>query len=274
MDDAATARGTMPRLGQGTWEMGRDPAARGAEVAALRLGLDLGLTLIDTAEMYDEAEVVVGEAIRGRRDEVFLVSKVYPWNASRRGVVEACERSLRRLGTDRLDLYLLHWPGEHPLRDTFAGFEQLVARGLVGAVGVSNFDVHDLVAADAARGDLPLATNQILYNLVRRRVERRVLPACRSRSLRVMAYSPLEQARLDVRPGLRKVADRHGATPEQIALAWVLRSPDIVVIPKAVRPEHVRANAAAGAIRLSEADLAELDRDYPVPGGDGPLECL
>lgn len=264
----------MPSFGLGTWELGRDPARRRAEVAALRLGLELGVRLIDTAEMYDDAESVVGEAIEARRDDVFLVSKVYPWNASRRGVVDACERSLRRLGTDRLDLYLLHWPGEHPIEATLEGFRELLERELVRHVGVSNFDVPELEEALAADGGEVLCTNQILHNLVRRRVERRLLPACHEREVRVMVYSPFEQGRLPVRASLREIAARRALTPYQVALAWTLRDPRFVVIPKAARPEHVRANVEAAQVELTDEELALLDGDYPVPEEDGPLECL
>ena len=278
-DDIARTTGTglaLPRLGQGTWEMGRTPGARRAEAAALRLGLDLGMTLIDTAEMYADggAEEVVADAVEGRRDDVVIVSKVYPWNASRNGVAAACERSLRRLRTDRIDLYLLHWAGAHPVEDTLAAFDDLRRAGKIREGGVSNLDVHELEAARAATHGARAAANQILYNLTRRGPERRLLPWCHAHGVTVMAYSPLEQGRLPRDGALAEIARRHGATPEQIAIAWTLRDPRVCSIPKAARPAHVRANAAAAEIRLSADDLATLDTAFPVPARDGPLECL
>jgi diketogulonate reductase-like aldo/keto reductase len=269
---------TMPVLGQGTWNMGEDPAARGREVAALRLGLDLGLTLIDTAEMYGEggAEEVVGEAIAGRRDDVFLVSKVYPHNADRKGVQAACERSLRRLGTDCLDLYLLHWRGRVPLDETLDAFARLRDAGKIRDYGVSNFDVDDLGEAAALAAGGAVAANQVLYNLARRGIEWDVLPWCRKHAMPVMAYSPLEstpgeQAALLHNPRLRAVAARHGATPAQVAIAWLLRQDGVAVIPKAVQPDHVRANRAALDLVLSDADLADLDAGFPPPRARAPL---
>lgn len=233
----------IPVLGQGTWFMGEHASRRAAEVKALRHGLDLGMRLIDTAEMYGEggAEEVVGEAIAGRRDEVFLVSKVYPWNASRRGTVEACERSLKRLGTDRIDLYLLHWRGNHPLADTVLAMEQLVAGGKIRHWGVSNLDSHDLDELLAA-GGVACATDQVLYNLSRRGPEFDLLPFCRARAMPVMAYSPIEQGRLPTGGVLAEVARRHDATPLQAALAWVLAQEGVVAIPKAARLDHVAQN--------------------------------
>jgi diketogulonate reductase-like aldo/keto reductase len=270
----------IPVLGQGTWYMGEDPAARPAEVAALRLGLDLGMTLIDTAEMYGEggAEEVVGEAIAGRRDEVFLVSKVYPHHADRRGVQEACERSLRRLATERIDLYLLHWRGNVPLAETLEAFVRLREQGKIGDFGVSNFDLDDMQEAAAPPGGELIATDQVLYNLSQRGIEWDLLPWCRERRMPVMAYSPLEsnpleQAGLLGRPELAAVAQRHGATPAQVALAWLLRQDGVVVIPKAVRPQHVRENRAA--LELAQAlrpdDLAQLDAAFPPPRRRVPL---
>jgi diketogulonate reductase-like aldo/keto reductase len=268
----------MPALGQGTWNMGADPSARGREVAALRLGLDLGMTLVDTAEMYGEggAEEVVGEAIAGRRDEVFLVSKVYPHNADRRGVQAACERSLRRLGTDRLDLYLLHWRGRVPLDETLEAFARLVDAGKIRDYGVSNFDVDDMQEAAALPEGAAVATNQVLYNLAQRGIEWDVLPWCRGRGMPVMAYSPLEstpgeQAGLLGNARLRAVAERHGATPAQVAVAWLLHQDGVAVIPKAVQPDHVRANRAALDLVLSAQDLADLDTGFPPPRGRRPL---
>jgi diketogulonate reductase-like aldo/keto reductase len=272
--------GTMPVLGQGTWNMveAEAPAARGREVAALRLGLDLGLTLIDTAEMYGEggAEEVVGEAIAGRRDEVFLVSKVYPHNADRKGVQAACERSLRRLRTDCLDLYLLHWRGRVPLDETLDAFARLRDAGKIRDYGVSNFDVDDMREAAALAAGGAVATNQVLYNLARRGIEWDLLPWCREHGMPVMAYSPLEstpgeQAALLHNPRLRTVAARHCATPAQVAIAWLLRQDGVAVIPKAVQPDHVRANRAALDLVLSDADLADLDAGFPPPRRAQPL---
>jgi len=269
-----------PKLGQGTWNMGEDPSARAAEVAALRFGMDLGMTLIDTAEMYGEggAEEVVGEAISGRRDDVYLVSKVYPHNVSRAGVRAACERSLRRLGTDWLDLYLLHWRGGAPLAETLEAFERLRDEGKIRAYGVSNFDTDDMVEAAALPGGPGIAANQVLYNLAKRGIEWDLLPWCRERGIPVMAYSPLEstageQRSLLAHPQLGDVARRHGVTPAQVALAWLLRQDGVVTIPKAVQPAHVRANRAALdlAPRLSPDDLALLDAGFPPPGRRRPL---
>jgi diketogulonate reductase-like aldo/keto reductase len=266
----------LPALGQGTWRMGESRARRADEVAALQLGIDLGMTLIDTAEMYADggAEGVVGEAIAGRRDGLFLVSKVLPYNASRAGTIQAAERSLARLGTDRVDLYLLHWPGSHPLRDTLEAFERLVEQGKILHYGLSNFDVEELEAGERLPGGSAIGANQVLYNLERRGVERRLLPWCRERGVAVMAYSPLQQGRMHEGGALADVASRHGVTTGQVAIAWTLRLPGVVSIPKAGRPEHVRQNAAAGAIALTPEDLAELDRDYPPPSRDVPLETL
>ena len=270
----------MPVLGQGTWYMGEDPGARADEVAALRLGLDLGMTLVDSAEMYGEggAEEVVGEAIAGRRDEVFLVSKVYPHNADRTGVRAACERSLRRLGTDRLDLYLLHWRGGVPLEETLDAFARLREQGKILDFGVSNFDQDDLLETAALEHGGEVAVNQVLYNLAQRGIEWDVLPWCRRHGMPVMAYSPLESGVADQRAllgnaRLREVAQRHDATPAQVALAWLLRQDGVVVIPKAVQPAHVRANRAALdlAPRLSDADLAALDAGFPPPKRQRPL---
>jgi diketogulonate reductase-like aldo/keto reductase len=271
---------TIPVLGQGTWNMGEDPAQRGAEVAALRLGLDLGMTLIDTAEMYGEggAEEVVGEAIAGRRDEVYLVSKVYPHNASRAGVLAACERSLKRLEVDCIDLYLLHWRGSVPLAETLEAFARLREQGKIRDYGVSNFDLDDMQETVGLTGGDVVATDQVLYNLAQRGIEWDLLPWCRARGMPVMAYSPLEsspseQAAMLGRPQIREVARRHGATPAQVALAWLLRQDGVVAIPKAVRLAHVRANRAALelAAGLTREDLAELDAGFPAPRRRRPL---
>lgn len=253
----------VPAIGQGTWHMGERADQRPREVAALRQGLELGLSLIDTAEMYAEggAETLVGEAIAGRRDQVFLVSKVYPWNASRRGIPQACERSLRRLGTDHLDLYLLHWPGEHPLEETVDAFEQLRERGLIRRWGVSNFDVADLDALPPG-----CAANQVLYNPEARGIEFDLLPRQQAEGLPLMAYCPVGQGGALLRDAaLLEVARRHGASPAQVALAWALRQNGVMVIPKAVEPKHIEQNAAAHALRLDAEDLARIDRAWPAP---------
>ena len=271
----------LPVLGQGTWGMGETRGEFSAEVAALKLGLDLGVTLIDTAEMYGEggAEMVVAEAIAGRRNDVCLVSKVYPHNASRRGAVAACERSLKRLKTDRLDVYLLHWRGEVPLTETLEAFMALKQAGKILDYGVSNFDADDMEEAAALPGGDAIATNQVLYNLMTRGIEWDLLPWCRSRGIPVMAYSPFVSAppaltRLLGNPALKVVASRHDATPAQIALAWLLHQPGVVAIPKAVQPAHIRANRAAYDIALTADDLAELDRAFPPPRKKVPLAML
>jgi len=270
----------IPILGQGTWNMGEDPSARAAEVAALRLGMELGMTLIDTAEMYGEggAEKVVGEAIAGRRDEVWLVSKVYPHNASRAGVRAACERSLRRLGTDHVDLYLLHWRGGVPLAETLEAFERLRDEGKIRDYGVSNFDTDDMEEAAALPAGGGIAANQVLYNLVKRGIEFDLLPWCRARGIPVMAYSPLEstpaeQRTLLARPQLGEVARRHDVSPAQVALAWLLRQDGVVTIPKAVQPAHVRANRAALDLAplLTIEDMALLYAGFAPPGRRRPL---
>ena len=257
---------SMPRLGQGTWQMGTRRRERAREVAALQLGLDLGMTLIDTAEMYDDAEEVVGEAIAGRRDGVFVVSKVLPQNASRAGTLAACGRSLRRLRTDRIDLYLLHWEGSDPLEETFAAFLRLREEGKIRSFGVSNFDVDLLQRARQTAGGEGLAANQILYNLTRRGPETRLLPACQDAGIAVMAYSPLDQGRIDAAGPIAEIAGRHRATPAQVAIAWTLRLPGVVSIPKAANEAHVRENAAAGTLQLTDADLAALDGAFPRHG--------
>ena len=256
----------VPALGQGTWKMGEDARKRPAEVAALQAGLDLGLTLIDTAEMYADggSEEVVAAAIAGRREQVFLVTKLYPHNATRQGVPAACARSLRRLGTDFVDLYLLHWRGGTPLAETVLAFERLQAEGKIRRWGVSNFDVSDLEELDGAAAHC--ATDQVLYNPEHRGIEFDLLPWCRKRKMAVMAYSPVGQGgRLLRHPALAGVAQRQGVTPAQVAIAWALRQPGMIVIPKASDPEHVRANAAAGQIQLSPDDLAAIDGAFTPP---------
>jgi diketogulonate reductase-like aldo/keto reductase len=269
---------SMPALGQGTWNMGESRSARGAELAALQLGLDLGMHLIDTAEMYGDggAEEVVGEAIAGRRDAVFLVSKVYPHNATRKGVREACERSLRRLGTDRLDLYLLHWRGNVPLAETLDGLLALQQEGKILEFGVSNFDRDDMIEAAGLPGGDEIATNQVLYNLVKRGVEWDLLPWMHQQHMPAMAYSPLESSPRDTSPMLRNaallnVAARHAVTPAQMAVAWLLHQPNVVVIPKAVQLAHVEENRAAVNVMLGEDDLRELDAAFPPPTRATPL---
>lgn len=266
----------VPVLGQGTWAMGDDPARRGEELRALQLGLDLGLTLIDTAEMYGDggSEQLVGEAIRGRRDEVVLVSKVLPGHATRRGTAAACHASLRRLGTEYLDLYLLHWRGRVPLAETVDALEALRAAGHVRAWGVSNFDPSDLRELAGVPGGEHAAANQVLYNLTRRGPEFDLLPGAPARGLPVMAYSPVEQGRLAGHPALLTVAARHGVTDLQVALAWVLRQPGVIAIPKAARAAHVRDNRAALDLTLSSEDLRELDLAFPPPRRAQPLEMI
>ena len=266
----------IPSLGQGTWGMAEDARRRKDEVAALRVGIDLGMTLIDTAEMYADggAEALVGEAIAGRRDELFLVSKVLPENATRPGTVAACEHSLRRLGTDRLDLYLLHWRGNVPLEETLDAFAALVDAGKIRYWGVSNFDVVDMIELWRLDGGAKVATDQVLYNLTRRGIEYDLMPWCRSRNIPIMAYSPIEQGRLLNHRDLRDVAARHGARPAQVALAWLLRQDGIVAIPKAANVAHVRENYAALAIHLTREDLTALDRAFPAPTEAIPLAML
>ncbi|MBO6562861.1 MAG: aldo/keto reductase [Nisaea sp.] len=265
----------VPALGLGTWFMGERAVSRAAEVRALKLGIELGMTLIDTAEMYADggAEEVVGEAVRGCRDDVFIVSKVLPYNASRKGAIAACEASLRRLGTERVDLYLLHWPGSHPLSETVAAFEELKAAGKIGGYGVSNFDVAEMEAWERVAGPESCQTDQVLYNLSRRGIEWDLVRWAGERSMPLMAYSPLEQGRLrhDV---LDEIGREKGASAAQIALAWVLRNPEVIAIPKASDPEHVRSNRASLDIELDDGDLARLDRVFPPPGAKRALEIL
>ena len=262
-------------LGQGTWYMGDSPDRRAEEIRALRTGIDLGLTVIDTAEMYGggRSEELVGEAVAGRRDEVFLIDKVLPSNASRAGTRKSCERSLQRLGTDRIDLYLLHWMGGYPLHETVAAMEDLMADGKILSWGVSNLDVEDMEELFAEGGSACTA-NEVLYNLSRRGIEFDLMPWCRKRNIPVIAYSPVEQGRILGDATLSAVAKRHGATPAQIALAWVLRMPDVIAIPKTANEAHVRDNVKARDIRLSREDLAELDRVFPPPKRKMPLEML
>jgi diketogulonate reductase-like aldo/keto reductase len=266
----------VPAFGLGTWNMGDDAASRAEEIATLRLGLDLGARLIDTAEMYGEgrAEKLIGEAIKGRRDEVFLASKVYPHNASRTGAPAACERSLRRMGTDRIDLYLLHWRGNVPMAETMEAFGKLQKAGKIRHYGVSNLDLSEMTELWSVPGGRAVATNQVLYNLTRRGIEWELLPWLRERRVPIMAYSPIEQARLLENPKLRKFASRHAMTPAQAALAWLLAKKDVIVIPKTSRRERLKENLGALEHRLTAAQLAELDELFPPPTGPRPLEML
>jgi diketogulonate reductase-like aldo/keto reductase len=266
----------VPAYGQGTWHMGERSDRFAGEVAALKLGIDLGVTLIDTAEMYGNgiAEEIVAEATQGRRDGLFIVSKVLPYNASAKGTVEACERSLKRLQTDRIDLYLLHWTGSHPFAETLAGFEQLKRQGKIRHHGVSNFDRKDMEEWVRLAGGDTVASNQILYNLARRGPEYDLIPWCRERGISIMAYSPIEQGRMLGHKALAEVGARHGATPAQVALQSLLRRDGTIVIPKASRPEHVRENLAALDLKLTDTDLADLDRAFPPPKGRTSLGML
>jgi diketogulonate reductase-like aldo/keto reductase len=266
----------MPILGMGTWRMGESPEQRQIEVTALRHGLDLGMTLIDTAEMYGEggAEIVVGEAIAQRRASVFLVSKFYPQNATRQRTIVACERSLKRLKTDYLDLYLLHWRGSVPLADTLEALQTLKQAGKIRDYGVSNFDTDDMAEAFALSGGHEIATNQILYNLTRRGAEWDLLPWCRSHQIPVMAYSPVEQGRLLRHPTLQTIAQQHGASAAQIAIAWLLRQEQMIVIPKSSSSSHVEENRAALDLKLSVNDLNALDAAFRPPSKRVALEVL
>jgi len=278
MHDVCLPDGTkIPAIGQGSWYMGERNSDRAAEARALRLGLDLGLTLIDAAEMYADggAEEVVGEAIKGRRDEVFLVSKAYPQNASHARAKRACEASLKRLGTDYLDLYLLHWRGGVPFSETIAAFEALVQEGKIRRWGVSNLDPDDMQELFALPGGRACAVDQLLYNPEYRGIEFDMLPWAKAEHLPIMAYSPVGQGgALLQNAALRTVAARHQATPAQIALAWALRHSHVIAIPKAAREMHVRQNAAAADIILTPEDLADIDRAYQPPRRAVPLAML
>ena len=266
----------LPALGQGTWYMGDQRDTRTEEISTLQLGLDLGLKLIDTAEMYGDgkAEELVGEAIAGRRDQAFLVSKVYPHNASRKGAIAACERSLKRLRTDRIDLYLLHWRGNIPFSETLEGFLALQKAGKIRRYGVSNMDLDDMQELFSLPGGEAVATNQLLYNLTRRGIEWDLLPWLRGKRVPVMAYSPIEQSRLLCNPKLIDFTQRHGMTPVQAALAWLMAKGDVIAIPKTGRRERVKENLGALEHELSAAQLAELDRLFPPPKAPVPLEML
>lgn len=266
----------VPALGLGTWRMGEASNARAQEVKALQLGIDLGLTLIDTAEMYGEggAEEVVGEAIAGRRGDVYVVSKVYPHNASRDGVVAACDRSLRRLGTECIDLYLLHWRGQYPLAETIEGFEKLKADGKIGQWGVSNFDVGDMDELLRIAPSGTCAANQVLYNLRIRGIEWDLIGKCHGADVAIMAYTPLGEGPMLDSPVLADLAAKYDVEPATVALAWILRHAGMIAIPKAADPDHVRANAAAAALELDADDLAFLDGAFPPPNGPTRLSII
>jgi diketogulonate reductase-like aldo/keto reductase len=267
---------SVPAFGIGTWHMGEDRRRAADETAAVKLGIELGMELIDTAEMYGNggAEEVVAAATAGARDRLFIVSKVLPYNASRKGTIEACERSLKRLKTDRIDLYLLHWRGSAPLAETLEAFVTLRRDGKIRHHGVSNFNTEDLKEWVALAGGDTVASNQILYNLSRRGPEWELIPWCREHGISVMAYSPLEQGRMLGNRGLQQVAQRYDASPAQVALAWLLRQDGMIVIPKATRLEHVRENRGALDLELTDADLTALDRAFPPPKGRTPLGML
>ena len=266
----------IPILGLGTWRMGEHTKQRQNEIHALRHGLDLGISLIDTAEMYGEggAEEVIAQAIAHRRSQAFLVSKVYPHNASRRGAIVACERSLQRLKTDYLDLYLVHWRGTVPLAETLEAFQALQQAGKIRSYGVSNFDVEDMEEASTLAGGKAIATNQVLYNLMRRGIELNLLPWCRQRQIPVMAYSPVEQGRLLRNRTLQEMAQQRSVSAAQLAIAWLLHQENVIVIPKSSSIAHVEENRAALDLKLSAAELAALNTAFPPPRQSVPLEML
>lgn len=261
-------------LGLGTWQMADDRNKRTDEIATIRLALDLGMTLLDTAEMYGEgrAEELIAEALPGRRDQAFIVSKVYPQNATRKGTIEACERSLKRLKTDRIDLYLLHWRGNAPLAETLEAFSALQKAGKIRHHGVSNLDRDDMQELWGLPGGKACAADQVMYNLARRGIEWNLLPWCRERKMPVMAYCPIERADLQKDQKLAMFANQHGMTWAQAALAWLLSKPDVIAIPKTSRPERLRENYGALKFKLDAVQLAELDRLFPPPRGPGPLD--
>jgi diketogulonate reductase-like aldo/keto reductase len=267
---------TMPKFGLGTWRMGESARKRADEVKALAHGLSLGVTLIDTAEMYGdgEAETIVADAVGNKRDEAFIVSKVLPSNSSKRGTIAACERSLKRLKTDRIDLYLLHWRGSPPLRETIEAFETLKDTGKILGWGVSNFDIGEMNELAETKGGAACATNQVLYNLTRRGIEFDLMPWCRKYKMPIMAYSPIEQGRMLGHPALAEVARRHKATPAQVALAWLMRQDGVIVIPKATALAHVEEDIGALDLTLTPEDLATLDRAFPAPKKATSLDML
>lgn len=263
----------VPSLGLGTWRMGEQTSQAANEVAVLQRGIDLGLTLIDTAEMYGDggAESIVGEAITGRRDAVYLVSKVLPSNASHKGTIVACEASLKRLGTDKIDLYLLHWRGNYPLAETLAAFQELRQAGKIGAFGVSNFDLKDMQEWMSLTGGEEAVVDQVQYSIDRRGIDFDLLPWCQRMSIAIMAYCPLAQGDIPAGGALQHVATRRQATPAQIMLAWCLRQPNVIAVPKTSNPQRVAENAKAADIELTAEDLADLDRDFPAPKRVQPL---
>jgi len=267
---------TVPRLGMGTWYLGEDPDGRDIQLSALRTGIEIGLTLIDTAEMYGDgaAEELVGKAVAGRRDDVFLVSKVLPHHATREGTAKACQDSLRRLGTDHLDMYLLHWRGPVPLAEVVEAMEALVHAGLIACWGVSNFDAPDVDELVAVPGGDHVQTDQVLYNLARRGPEYDLVPMCRELGMPLMAYSPVDHGRLLEQPAVRRMAADKGVTPAQLAIAWVLRLPDVFAVAKASTRAHVIENRAAMEIGFSQDELDQLDRIFPPPMAKVPLEVL
>lgn len=266
----------IPVLGMGTWRMGENARNRQSEIDALRHGLDLGLSLIDTAEMYGEggAEEVIAQVLTNRRESVFLVSKVYPHHASKQGAIAACERSLKRLKTDYLDLYLLHWRGSIPLTETLEAFQTLQQAGKIRSYGVSNFDVEDMQEASQLKGGKEIVTNQVLYNLTRRGIEWDLLPWCQQQNIPIMAYSPIEQGRLLNHRTLNGIAQERGVTAAQVALAWVLHQENVMVIPKSSRIDHIELNYAALNLKLSADELAALDAAFPPPTKAVPLETI
>ena len=266
----------VPALGQGTWHMGERSRDRAQEAASLQAGLDLGLSLIDTAEMYGEggAEEVVADAVKGRRDSVFIVSKVYPHNASRNGTIAACERSLNRLATDRIDLYLLHWRGSYPLAETVEAFERLKAAGKIRQWGVSNLDAGEMIELAGVPNGGACAANQVLYHLSERGIEHDLLPQCAKSGVAIMAYSPLAQGAILKNAALKKVAERHGVTAAAIAIAWSMRHPNVISIPKTSSIERLRENTRALDVVLDATDLADLDKAFPAPRRKAPLAML
>ena len=266
----------VPALGQGTWYMGENPNKKADEIKALQTGIELGMTVIDTAEMYGDglSEQLVGEAINGRREEVFLISKVLPWNASYNGTINACERSLRRLGTDRIDLYMLHWSGSYPIQETVEAMMKLQDSGKILQWGVSNMDVAEMEDFMALPDGNTCATDEVLYNLTRRGIEYDLMPWCENHNIPIIAYSPIEQGRLLNNPTLRRIADAHSATPAQIALAWVLRKPNALAIPKASNEKHVRENFGCLSVNLTDTDIELLDKAFPAPQYKKPLEMI
>lgn len=280
MTATSPATGTvLPRFGMGTWRMGERSSAAQAEIAVIKAAIERGVRLIDTAEMYGDggAESVIGRSIAdtpGIREQLYIVSKLYPHNASRKGTIAACERSLTRLGTDYLDCYLLHWPGEHPIAETVDAFETLKAQGKIRAWGVSNFDVEDMQELVAVPNGSNVATNQVLYNLSRRGVEFSLLPWQRERGISTMAYSPIEQAQLLASAKLKAIASDVGATPAQLAIAWLLTQPDVIVIPKTTHIARLEENMGALDLKLDAATLAALDAAFPPPRKRTPLAML